>query len=67
MDVLICGCGMFCILSDVDFLMDKFELVCEVSMKDLWIYCNLCKIVFFEDVKIIMLMVWDGELNKEVM
>ena len=67
MDALIRGCGMPRTLSDVDFPMDKFELVCEVSMKDPWTHCNPRKIASPEDVKIIMSMARDGEPNKEAM
>lgn len=54
-------------LSDVDFPMDKFELVCEVSMKDPWTQCNPRKISSPEDVKIILTMARDGKANKEAM
>lgn len=67
MDALIRGCGMPRTLSDVDFPMDKFNLVCELSMKDPWTASNPRKLASPEDVKIIMTMARDGKPNKEAM
>ena len=64
MDALIRECGMPRTLSDVNFPMDKFDLVCELAMKDPWTACNPRKLATPEDVKIIMSMARDGKPNK---
>ena len=67
MDSLIRGCGMPRTLSDVDFPMDKFDLVCEMSMKSKSLAYSPRAIASPEDVNIIMSMARDGKPNKEAM
>ncbi|XP_028415522.1 dehydrogenase FUM7-like [Dendronephthya gigantea] len=63
MDAFIRHCGLPRTLSDVNFPMDKFDLVCEGAMKDPWTACNPRKLATSEDVKIIMSMARDGKPN----
>ena len=67
MDKLIRDLGMPRTLSDVEFPMDKFDQVCELSMSDPWTGTNPRPIASPEDVKTILTMAKEGKPNRAAM